>query len=90
MIGSHRIKLTDDKCRNKKELCTKGYSGKSQIEIFGAYLRKWLKVSKHNFFYFYMGFLSRTFTIHRTAGDGGEYLFNSSTPFPPASQTFRQ
>ena len=41
------------------------------------------------FFFFYRGFLSRTFTIHRTAGEGGGYLFNSSLPLPPASQTLR-
>ena len=34
-----------------------------------------------------LGFLSRTFTIHRTAGEGRGYLFNSSLPLPPASQT---
>ena len=39
---------------------------------------------------FYVGFLSRTFTIHRTTGEGGGYPFNSSLPFPPASQTLRQ
>ena len=40
-------------------------------------------------FFFYLGFLSRTFTIHRTAGEGGGYLFNSSLPLPPASRTLR-
>ena len=40
-------------------------------------------------FFFYLGFLSRTFTIHRTAGEGGGYLFNSSLPLPPTSQTLR-
>ena len=40
-------------------------------------------------FFFYQGFLSRTFTIHRTAGEGGEYFFNSSLPLLPASQTPR-
>ena len=40
------------------------------------------------FFFFYLGFLSRTFTIHRTAGEGG-YLFNFSLLLPPASQTLR-
>ena len=38
---------------------------------------------------FYLGFLSRTFTIHGTAGEGGGYLFNSSLPLPPASQALR-
>ena len=40
-------------------------------------------------FFFYLGFLSRKFTIYRTAGEGGGYLFNSSLPLPPASQTLR-
>ena len=43
----------------------------------------------HKVFFFYLGFLSRTFTIHGTAGEGGGYLFNSSLPPPPASQTLR-
>ena len=29
-------------------------------------------------FFFYLGFLLRTFTIHKTAAKGGGYLFNSS------------
>ena len=36
-------------------------------------------------FFFYLGFLSRTFTIHSTPGEGGGYLFNSFLPLPPAS-----
>ena len=39
--------------------------------------------------FFYLDFLSRTFTIHRAAGEEGGYLFNSSLPIPPASQTLR-
>ena len=39
--------------------------------------------------FFYLGFLSRTFTIHGTAGEGEGYLFNSSLPLPPASQILR-
>ena len=39
--------------------------------------------------FFYQGSLSRTFTIHRTAGEGGGYLFNSSLPLPPISDTLR-
>ena len=30
-----------------------------------------------------------TFAIHKTAGEGGDYLFNSSLPLPLASQTLR-
>ena len=41
------------------------------------------------YFFFYLGFLSCTFMIHRTAGEGGGYLFNSSLPLLPASQTLR-
>ena len=40
-------------------------------------------------FFFYLSFLSRTFTNHRTAGEGGGHFFNSSLPLPPASQTLR-
>ena len=42
-----------------------------------------------NVFFFYQGFLSRTFTIHRPAGEGGGYFFKSSLPLPSASQTLR-
>ena len=41
------------------------------------------------FIYFYLGFLSRTVTIHRTAGEGGGYFFESSLPLSPASQILR-
>ena len=40
-------------------------------------------------FFFYICFLSRAFTIHRTAGEGGGYLFNFSLPLPPALRTLR-
>ena len=40
-------------------------------------------------FFFYLCFLSRTFTILRTAGEGNGSLFNSSLPLPTASQTLR-
>ena len=33
-----------------------------------------------------MSFVSRIFTIHRTAKDGEGYLLNLSLPLPPASQ----
>ena len=39
--------------------------------------------------FFYLGLLSRTFTIHSAAGEGTDYLFNASLPLPPASQTLR-
>ena len=34
-------------------------------------------------FFFYLGFLLRTFTNHRAAEEGGGYFFNSSLPLPP-------
>ena len=37
-------------------------------------------------FFFYLGFLSWTFTIRRTAEEKGGYLFNSPLPLSPASQ----
>ena len=40
-------------------------------------------------FFFYLCLLSRTFMTQRTAGERGGYLFNSSLPLPPASQTLR-
>ena len=40
-------------------------------------------------FFFYLGFLLRTFTNHRTAEEGGGHFFNSSLPLPLASQTRR-
>ena len=39
--------------------------------------------------FFQSCFFSRTLTIHRTAGEGGGCLFNSSLPLPPTSQKFR-
>ena len=40
-------------------------------------------------YFFHLGFLSQTFMTHRTAGKGPGYLFNSSLPLPPTSQTLR-
>ena len=40
-------------------------------------------------FFFYLGFLSGTFTNHGTAGEGGRDFFNSSLPLPHALQTLR-
>ena len=43
--------------------------------------------AKHCFFY--LSFLSQTFTIRRTAGEGRGYFLNSSLPLPLAPQTLR-
>ena len=48
-----------------------------------------MAVATYCYFFFYVGFLSRTFTNHRTAGEGGGHFINSSLPLPPASQTLR-
>ena len=44
---------------------------------------------KCSIFFFYQGFLSRTFTNHRTAGEGRRHFINSSLPIQPALQTLR-
>ena len=54
-----------------------------------------LHVVRHNlifvlfFCFFYLAFLSRIFTIHRTAGEGGGCLPISFLPLPHTSQTPR-
>ena len=39
--------------------------------------------------FFSLGFHSRTFTNHRTAGEGRRHFFSSSLPLPPAPHTLR-
>ena len=46
-------------------------------------------ISQLGCFFFYRSFLSRPFTNHRTAGEGGRHFFNSLLPLPPALQTLR-
>ena len=43
--------------------------------------------SKFILLFFFLGFLSRTFTNHKTEGKRGGYFFNSSLPLSTASQT---
>ena len=38
-------------------------------------------------YFFLSGFSFKTFTIHKTAVEGGGYIYNSSLPLPLASQT---
>ena len=61
---------------------------KTELVIFKSPRKVLPDDIKINFF-FYLGFLSGTFTIYRTAGEGGGYLFNSSLPLPTTSQTLR-
>ena len=56
---------------------------RNKITILSQFLVKNLKL------FFWGGFLSRTFTNHRTTGEGEGYFINSSLPLPPTSQTLR-
>ena len=56
---------------------------------FGQFFKCRVYLKNSIIFFFYLGFLSRTFTNLRTAGEGGGHFFNSSLPLPPASQTLR-
>ena len=40
-------------------------------------------------FFFYLGFVSRTFTNHRTAREGGGHCIDSWLSLPPASRALR-
>ena len=52
-------------------------------------IRRLWKLRNVEIFFFYEGFLSRTFTNNRTAGEGERHFFNSSLPLPSTSQTLR-
>ena len=62
---------------------TKPLKKSSSSEIFAA-----LGIASELFF-FYLGFLSRTFTNHWTVGEGGGHFFNSSRPLLPTLRTLR-
>ena len=50
----------------------------------------WFSLKRLGFLsFFYLVFLSRTFTNHRTATEGRGRFFNSSLPVSPASQILR-
>ena len=59
-------------------MCVSPFCGQQTLQFFSFFL-----------FFFCLGFLSRTFTIHRTACKVGCYLFNSSIPLPSASHALR-
>ena len=48
-----------------------------------------IKEFQFNIFFSVWVFFHEHSRFTRTAGEGGEYLFNSWLPFPPASQTLR-
>ena len=59
-----------------------------QQSFQGSYSRSILLKAQNFFFFFYQGFLSRTLTTHRAAGEGrGPSLFHSTTS--TRSRTFR-
>ena len=84
MTVADQTKILDDKIKSNQAQYN---LGREAVKI--SALRSKNLLDKYFFFFSYLGFLSRTFTIHRTAGEGGGYLFNSSLPLPPASQTLR-
>ena len=45
--------------------------------------------SNFTYDFFYLGFFSLIFTIHRTVGEGRSHLFNTSLPLYPALQTLK-
>ena len=47
------------------------------------------KNATHSSLFFYLVFLSQTFTIPRTRREVGDYPFNSSLPLPVVSKTVR-
>ena len=57
------------------------------IDVFLVYLR--YNNNFLHFLFFYLSFPSPPFTIHRTVGEGGGYVFISSLSIPLASQTLR-
>ena len=58
-----------------------------QSDVFHRSNFQYPKTIQISNFFSYVGFLSRTFTNHRTAGEGEGHFFNSLLPLPPASQT---
>ena len=70
-------------------LCTVNIFSKCLVYTFLnslIILVSFLHVSTEFLFFCYLGFLSQTFTNHRTAGKGGGHFFNSSL-LPPDSLT---
>ena len=89
------LKILTDLCqktKNKKHFCKYCLQCFSSKRNLIEQKETCLKINGKltvTFFFFYVGFLSRTFTNHRTAGEGGGCFFNSSLPLPSASHTLR-
>ena len=68
--------------------CTPECVSESLMKV--ALFLHWFSLKRSGFLsFFYLVFLSRTFTNHRTATEGRGHFFNSSLPLSPASQTLR-
>ena len=73
--------------KKKKKFC---HSTHDYVKSHNIYIKGNLNnIIEEQSFFFYLGFLSRTFMNHKTAGEGGGHFFNSSLPLPTASQTLR-
>ena len=73
------------------EVCLSLLKSRIKHARLNPILKKYCLFSLYFFclsFFFFLGFLSRTFRIYRTAGEVGGYFLNSS--LTPASQKFRQ
>ena len=62
---------------------------KEQFAVNLYYIKTKLICKNSFYFFYYLGFLSQPFTNRRTAGERGGHFFDSSLPFPSASQTLR-
>ena len=65
---------------------------KLNVALFCVYMKRFVSVQLGNVFFFFFFLSGFSFTnIHdsRDSREGGGYLFNSSLPLPPASQTLR-
>ena len=83
VVSLHKIPKFHLMCVSTKLSCQKISSNCGTL-CSCIILESRLEIINSFFCFFYLGFLSWTFTIHRTAGKGGVYLFNSI-----ASQTLR-
>ena len=60
----------------------------SVLPCFSKILERLMYNRLYKYFFFHLGFVSQTFTNHRTAREGGGHSINS-LPLPPASQALR-
>ena len=90
--SSYRNQSTDLLCKSADCFYTIGTSVMKELRRSSPILlrKSALKCRRTELaFFIYLRFLSQTSTIHKTAGEGGSYLFMSFLPLPPASETLR-